>query len=66
MGPLYHNKNIGAAFVLMGSILLIMVAGELAIKLLFIFLALMCIDYGLRLMGNRSLMQMIKDSLNSL
>lgn len=60
MGTLYHNKNIGAAFVLMGSILLMMIAGELAIKLVFIFLALMCIDYGLRLMGNESLLQMIK------
>ncbi len=66
MGTLYHNKNIGAAFVLMGSILLIMLAGEWVIKLLFIFLSLMCIDYGLRLMGNGSLMQMVRRWLNSL
>lgn len=64
MGTLYHNKNIGAAFVLMGSILLMMVVGELVIKLAFIFLSLMCIDYGLRLMGNESLIKMVKRWLN--
>ena len=62
---LYHHKNVGAGFVVMGSILLVLIAGELAVKLVFIFLALMCIDYGLRLMGNESLVQMIKRLLNS-
>ena len=66
MGTLYNNKNIGAAFVLMGSILLIMVVGELAIKFLFMFLALMCIDHGLRLMEQESLIKMIRRWLNSL
>lgn len=65
MRTLYHHKNVGAAFVVMGSILLVLIAGEFAIKALFVFLALMCVDYGLRLMGNESLLQMVKRWLNS-
>jgi hypothetical protein len=65
MRRLYDNKNVGAAFVVMGSILLLLIAGEFAIKSLFIVLAFMCIDYGLRMMGNESLVQMIKKWLNS-
>ena len=65
MRPLYHEKNIGAACVVLGSVLLLMVAGELAIKLVFISISLMCIDYGLRLIGNESLVQMIKRWINS-
>jgi len=60
MGTFYNNQNVGAAFVIMGSILFFLVAGELAFKLVFSALALMCIDYGLRLMGNESLLTMVR------
>ncbi|MFT6765856.1 MAG: xanthine/uracil permease [Alteromonas naphthalenivorans] len=65
MGNLYNNKNIGTAFVVLGSVLLLAIAGEFLIKSLFIVLALVCVDYGLRMMGNESLLQMIKKWLNS-
>jgi hypothetical protein len=55
MKYVYNQKNVGVAFVIMGGFLFFLVAGELAIKLLFILLSLVCIDYGLRLMGNPSL-----------
>jgi len=60
MGPLYNKKNIGAGFIVIGSILLLFIIGEFAIKAAFGFIALMCIDHGLKLMGNESLIQMIK------
>ena len=65
MRTFYHPKNIGAGLVVIGSVLLVFIAGELVIKLIFIFLSLMCIDYGLRLMGNESLIKMIRRQLNS-
>jgi xanthine/uracil permease len=65
VGNLYNNKNIGTAFVVLGSVLLLAIAGEFLIKSLFIVLALVCVDYGLRMMGNESLLQMIKKWLNS-
>lgn len=55
MKYVYNQKNVGVAFVIMGGFLFFLVAGEFAIKLLFIFLSLVCVDYGLRLMERPSL-----------
>ena len=64
MGYMYNQKNVGVVFVVMGSVLLILVAGEFAFKLIFTFLALICVDYGLRLMGQPPFMVWVQGWLD--
>ena len=60
------SQNVGMVFVVMGGILFFLVAGELAIKAAFIFLSLVCVDYGLRLMGRPSLRVTVQEWFDAL
>jgi hypothetical protein len=59
-------QNTGAIFVVMGAVLFFAVAGEFAIKGLFVFLSLVCVDYGLRLMGYPPLFVAIQNWFDNL
>ena len=63
---MYNPKNVGVVFIAMGALLFFMVAGQLGIKLLFIFLSLICVDYGLRLMGRPPLFTSVQHWFDAL
>lgn len=63
---MYNPKNIGFVFIALGGFLFFMVAGEFAIRIVFIALSLVCIDYGLRLMGRPPLLVMIQNWFDNL
>ena len=63
---MYNSQNVGIVFVVMGGLLFFLVAGELAVKAVFIFLSLVCIDYGLRLMGRPSLRATVQEWFDAL
>lgn len=53
--PVQHKSPLGILFIILGLILFIIVAGEFLIRLLFAFLALWLIAYGIQLWTGKPL-----------